>query len=173
MRRLGYLLMVVLAGCSVDKSALPPEAYRSVWSQWQARAPLELLGRPCWSNDAPIPATECYVFEGPRRWSGVIWQNDYFENRFVSGNVGPKLPVNARQTGVLTNNGVGRCRGALCRPFHNSKGPDDPGPKLKAFNVTFVGRRTAYPGHYGHAGHFEHLIIVDRMILEQELPPME
>lgn len=165
--------MLVLAGCSEDKGNFPAEAYRSVWTQWQARAPLDLLGRPCWSDGGPISDEKCYAFESARRWSGVIWQNDYFENRFVAGAGGPKVPVGVRETGVLTSAAERDCRGALCRPFHNSKGPDDPGPELKAFRVTFLGRRTAYPGHYGHAGHFEHLIIVDRMISEQEIPPME
>lgn len=170
MKRLAYLLTLVLAGCSDDKGGTPAEAYQSVLTQWQARAPFDLLGRPCHSDDGRTPDEECYAFEKPRRWSGVIWQNDYFHNQFVAGAVGPKSPVGVRYTGVLTSVAARGCSGALCRPMHSESSLDDPGPELKAFRVTFVGRRTAYPGRYGHSGHFEHLIMVDRMIMEQELP---
>lgn len=165
-----YLLTLTLVGCSNGNGSVPVKAYRSLWAQVQAQAPLRILGLPCRSGGFPVPAEECFRFEKPRRWSGVIWQNDYFENRFVSGATGPRHPAGVRETGVLTSVQKPDCRGAFCRPIHHSNGPNDPEPELKAFKVTFVGRRTAYPGRYGHAGHFEHLIIADRMIAEQELP---
>lgn len=35
---------------------------------------------------------------------------------------------------------------------------------MELFRVEFIGRRTVYPGTYGHLGGYDHYIIADRVI---------
>jgi hypothetical protein len=41
-----------------------------------------------------------------------------------------------------------------------------------AVRIEFIGRRARRPGHYGHMGSYEHLVIVDRIISAQILGPL-
>ena len=41
-----------------------------------------------------------------------------------------------------------------------------------AIRIEFIGRRARRPGHYGHLGGYEHLVIVDRIISTEFVGPL-
>lgn len=143
----------------------PPQAYLDKADRWMAETGRSLPGRPvpCAYTriengvevTSSIDTDKCVHMAPPKRWSG-LWRNQFEGSRFC--------PAPVRECAPDTP-GVGIW-------LSWDKGPD---PSGGLYRVEFIGRRTAYPGRYGHLGVAEHEMIVDRMlaISELEAPPPE
>jgi hypothetical protein len=167
---LPLILMMVTVSCSPPTVGTSPLAYSSGWDRLLVKHPwLQVLRRVCVKNGSLLPDEQCYRFEAPRRWSGIIIHNDNFQNYFYPGRSGYSRERSRSSTYGVTNAPVRRyCQSAVCRPL----GPQTPSeePDAKAYYIEFVGRRTAHEGPYGHMGVFGHLIVVDRILAERQIP---
>ena len=101
-------------------------------------------------NALPRDAHECYKFDSPRRWKGFAYLG-FETSRFC--------PEPAHD---CSNDTPGDYIWLSAAPSIKAPPWDgDTSPQL--FEVDFIGRKTTYPGHYGH-GAFEQEIIADRLI---------
>lgn len=153
--------IVLLGGCNYP----PLDAYSHAQDKVEAATGIPLLGRgPCFAavyNDKVEPGkslTEiCYKMTSPRRWRG-LWRDDFEGSRFC--------PAPARE---CTFQSAGD---RIWLDFSYSLPADQ---KRMAsgglYEVDFIGRRTAVPGHYGHMGVFDAEIIADRMISTRQVEP--
>lgn len=129
---------------------------------------------PCTRHIEPgvigsVPTDQCYKMEAPRRYRG-IWIDEFEGQRFIpEGTIPPKWPEGdpqapgwreqfdrARAASIWLN--VERAK----LPHRNRRGG-------RRVLIEFVGRKTLYPGAYGHMGMSGNEIIVDRVISVKEL----
>lgn len=90
-----------------------------------------------------IPTDQCVHMEPARVWRGQ-WINQYEHTVFCPANLDEdKCPVPNNRTWLSGATG---------------------GEIGHRYRVSFVGRKTKYPGGYGHFGLYQSEIIVDRMI---------
>jgi hypothetical protein len=133
-----------------------------------------LREQPCASRDAAQtiitrPTDQCYRMEPARRHRGV-WVDAFEGQAFVpEGTTPPQWP----DCGA---------RSPHCREQHEraqaariwidvSRARLSPGYRRGGHRwmIEFVGRKTLYPGSYGHMGMSGHEIIVDRLISLEEV----
>jgi len=106
------------------------------------------------------PWDQCLRFTPPRRWKGIA-ELGLENSRFCDGARDRCPPWEMDPLTWLefrpgSTDGF-KIRGAI------------EGPHLD--RIEFIGRRTIYPGQFGHMGGYDHHMIVDRMISIQELEP--
>ncbi len=174
--RLGLALLafVLLALMFFDGPAnyerQPPEAYAAPADRLAVRFPiLQLFHEVCVKERRRLPSTHCYRFDAPRRWTGIMVQNDYFDDYFfpdqtISAGDLPKAMI----YGVINLPARANCRDATCHPDPSLTVRDENWQPM-AFAITFIGRRTAVQGNYGHMGYFGHEIVMDRLISQREI----
>jgi hypothetical protein len=103
------------------------------------------------------PQEECYKFDSPRRWKG-LWLGAFETSSFC-----PEPARSCDTPGERIWLEVGP---SAHLPYRRWNG--DTSPVL--YQVDFVGRKTAYPGWYGHVGRYQQEIIMDRLISIRRLP---
>ena len=183
------------ATAAIGQFASPqPEVFARAEDQRRAR----LLGTPCTKADvgrgcyyareflvreAPcifhidattngsLPVDQCYKMDVPRRYRGV-WIDAFEGQQFIpNGTKEPQWPG-----GDLTSPAIRKKfeqarsamiwldveRARLGHDFNNANG--------RRMSIDFIGRKTLYPGWYGHMGMSGSEIIVDRVISLRECP---
>ncbi len=97
----------------------------------------------------PDRVDQCFKMMPRQHWRG-LWRDDFEGSRFC--------PAPARNCPSATS------RRAIWLDFGYGKRPNGEAPTGQLYAIAFVGRRTLYPGFYGHMGMSRHEIIVDRLI---------
>jgi hypothetical protein len=105
------------------------------------------------------PQEECYKFDPPRRWKGLAL--GAFETSLFCPEPAQACPETKTKEKIWLQVGPNVRVPASAR--------DD---KLAAgmFAVDFVGRKTSYPGGYGHLGDYDQEIIMDRLLSMKRVP---
>lgn len=130
----------------------PPEAYLRTEDQEKARC-YRLDHMPCTVESVEngitiisgLPIDECYRMLPRQRYSGV-WVNEFEGSRFYPGR---STRPDARDE---------------ARIWLDVQRVNPRAVYGLAYQVEFEGRRTMYPGPFGHLGSADHELIVDRVI---------
>ena len=103
------------------------------------------------------PQEECYKFDPPRRWKG-LWFGEFETSRFC--------PEPARQ---CPDNRPGEYIWLEVGPAAHVP---PSGEKMMGgmWQVDFVGRKSTFPGEYGHLGESQEEIIMDRLLAIKRVP---
>ena len=111
-----------------------------------------------------IPTDQCYKMEPPRRYRG-IWVDEFEGQAFIpEGSTPPEWPrADPKSAGWRQQ--FERARAAtiwldMSRVYVDGEHR----PRGRKWIIEFVGRKTMYPGEYGHMGLSGHEIIVDRVL---------
>ncbi len=168
LRLAAAILSALLGGCSrADRAPYetPAQAYRSWDDRFVAATgfPLPWRPYPC-STEKTVQfrgetfrvmenklTDQCVHMTARTRWRGV-WKTEFEGSQFCPG-ARSECSLRSARPWIWMNAGV--------KTELNGK----------LYRVEFEGRRTRFPGGYGHMGEFDHEIIVDRMISIEELPP--
>ncbi len=118
---------------------------------------------------AGIPIDQCYKMEEPRRYRG-IWIDEFEGQAFIPEGTEPPQWPSPEATSHGWTERHERARAASIwldveragLEHHFNKG----GRRMR---IDFVGRKTLYPGYYGHMGMSGSEIIVDRVISLKEM----
>jgi len=195
--RLRVMLVCTAAGlgtAAAGQFTFPePEVYARPEDQARARLRLEPcaetdVGRGCYRWDsclireapctyhvdantiASVPTDQCYKMEASRRYRGV-WLDEFEGQAFIpEGTTAPEWPRgDATRSGWRERFESARASriwldvSRVGLEHHFREG----GRKVL---IEFDGRKTMYPGSYGHLGMSGHEIIVDHMISLKECP---
>lgn len=140
----------------------PPEAYLRPEDQERARH-YDINDMPCATESgnyiSELPTDQCVRMTPTQRFEG-LWRNDFEGSRFC--------PAPARTCSFDTQGTRIWLDMVASLPQHGWR----PGG---LYAVTFVGRRTLFPGRYGHMGLDQHEVIVDQFVSVRELerPPTD
>ncbi|HEY0115711.1 MAG TPA: hypothetical protein VGB54_08320 [Allosphingosinicella sp.] len=146
----------------------PAYTYRGFQNQAWAALGLDHFSHPCLTRHdvngetyrGSLPTDQCFRMTEPQRMKGV-WIDQFEGSRFLPG--GTEL-TQARfdEPQIWLDPETKRVPG-LFNP--------DPDAEIRVLEVDFVGRKTLFPGQYGHMGVSQHEVIVDRLISARELDP--
>jgi len=126
------------------------------YAHWEDRlgaATGGLFGQPCLRGETDrLPDDQCYRMAPPERMRG-IWIDEFEGSRFLPGltaapaadPAGPRIWLDMDAHPVPALPAERRRPGGV-------------------YLVDFIGRRTLYPGHYGHMGMSEQEVVVQRLI---------
>lgn len=91
---------------------------------------------------------ECFEKMPARRWSG-LWERGWEWTSFCR-ETAKECPIRADHGDIWLEGAEAAYKG----------------PELVdgLYRIEFVGRRTKYPGYFGHLNQYDHLMVVDRMI---------
>lgn len=130
---------------------------------------------PCIDRSEPgvvasKPFAQCYKLERSRRFRG-IWVDQFEGQAFIpEGTKAPVWPTGDPRSPKWRKQ-IDR---AIAASIWLDVESANVGHKMQQGGrrvlIEFVGRKTMYPGHYGHMGMSGHLIIVDRVISFRECP---
>jgi hypothetical protein len=137
---------LTLVSCSSNADANDPRVYAGVADRWRASFP-GLLGKPC----DGVSERQCYRVDQPRRMRG-LWQRGLEITSFIDRD--ELRPATAKEAEVLV----------ACLDSAQAEDPNAPPVTSGAYDVEFIGRKTLYPGHYGHVGACRSEIFVDRFV---------
>lgn len=168
-----------------------PEVYPRAEDQARARLRLEPcaeadVGRGCYRygnrlvREAPctyhldagtiasIPTDQCYKMEAPRRFRGV-WVNEFEGQAFIpEGTTAPEWP---RGDPTMPNRREQFEQARAARIWIDVSPTDlDHEFRGRRAFIEFDGRKTMYPGDYGHLGMSGQYIVVDHVISLRECP---
>jgi hypothetical protein len=89
----------------------------------------------------------CFEMMSARRWKG-LWKSGWEWTNFC--------PAPARECSISAEHGD------IWLEFaeHAYSGPE---LKDGLYEIEFIGRRTKVPGHFGHLGQYDHLMVADRV----------
>ncbi len=155
------VLALALSGCS--DGGPPTRAYQHFQDRaWSSLGLSGLFGHsPCFRTRNGVPDRladrECYRFLPPQRMRGV-WLNDFEGQFFLPNHIGPPPQV------VGTRFRMAMDRAQLSRIAGTDFENGDPQNQPKAVWVDFIGRRTQFPGGYGHFGMSEHIVVTERLL---------
>ena len=133
----------------------PPEYFAHWPDRMKERFPelQKVFGPSCiWRGG--VPTEQCFRMEEARRWRG-LWRNEFEGSRFCEAPAAQCDHDTPSTKMWLTNKLYKESYGGL-------------------YQVDFIGRRTLYPGLFGHLPITDrHEVIVDRMLVmkEVEAPP--
>ena len=102
----------------------------------------------------PKRTEDCFEMTPQRRWSG-LWRAALEGSQFCPDEAGRPAKECAFKEGTTMT---------WLEPR------SDYTPNGILYQVNFVGRRTARPGHFGAYGFYQHEIVVDRMISMKRVP---
>lgn len=158
--------MLILTGCSTQSNDPSPQRYRSGWNRFAAQLGVEGVFGACMKKGTykghetleSIPDEQCYRFNPPERIEGV-WIDEFEGVRLLT-----TAQYDAGIRDVEDDSTWLDVKPADQRP---GTGPPDYTPRV--FRIVFIGRRSTYPGEYGHGGMSRHLVLLDRMISIEEI----
>ena len=164
-RLIAAMLVMILAGCKERMASFA--AYRDPKDALISLFPV--FGYPCASVEkfddvkfvASKPTDECFKMEKPRRFRG-IWIDEFEGSTFYEG----ITSVSAAKRRMASNSAAPDSKVEWLTWHRGNRVPE---LTSRVVLIDFVGRRTAYPGHYGHMGGSDSEIIVDRMIFAREI----
>lgn len=188
------LVMMVASGLALTQVAPPtPEVFARSEDQQRARL-LDVKcndadeGHGCYRyndllvREAPctyhveagvigsLPTDQCYKMEAPRRYRGV-WVDEFEGQRFIpEGTNPPEWPrTDPKSPGWKAQ--FERARLAtIWLDVSRVTIAQRPRQRGGKWLIEFVGRKTMYPGAYGHLGMSGQEIFVDRLIMLRECP---
>jgi hypothetical protein len=194
---LTLMLVCVMTGVSTEafaQFALPnPYVFARAEDQQRAR----LLGKPCAQADeghacyrydgrlireAPctyhiepgvigsVATDQCYKMEAPRRYRG-IWIDEFEGQQFIpEGTQAPEWPRGDPKSPDWRRKADQAISATIWLDGERAKlGHKWQQGRRRVF-IEFIGRKTMYPGNYGHMGMSGHEIIVDSVISQRECP---
>lgn len=153
---------LTLAGCEKPKNWVPsyPPEYLARWSDRQKERFPELqtvFGPSCvWRMD---DTKTCFKMTEPQKWTG-LWRRGFEESRFCADQ-----PHHAAE---MCDDYFYDRAAWLNGDLGVQVAPNEPQGGL--YRVEFIGRRTQYPGHFGHLGMYDFEIYVDRPISIRRVP---
>lgn len=117
-----------------------------------------------------LPIDKCYKMDPPRRYRGV-WVDEFEGQSFIpEGTKAPEWPRGDPKSPEWRKQADRVIAATIWLDVERAKiGHDWQRGGRKVF-IEFVGRKTRYPGNYGHMGMSGQEIIVDRMISLRECP---
>ena len=151
---IAIVLCLILAGCNRPAPKLSEAKLQEIKADSPGITD-DCLDKIRWGGIEAMPdaVDQCFVITKPRQWRGV-WDAGFEWSDFFPAEAG----------GCPSKTG----RGGIWLTF--AEGAYS-GPRLDgSYEIEFVGRRTMYPGHFGHLGMYDHEMIVDRMISIRKLP---
>ena len=195
--RLMLALVCTMAGGSTAAVGQVASSDTRVFARAEDQARARLLGKPCTEADvghgcyrydgrlvreAPclyhidaetmgsLPTDTCYKMEAPRRYRG-IWVDEFEGQSFVpEGTKAPEWPRGNRSSPEWIKQVDRAIAATIWLDVERAKvGHKWQQGGRKVF-IEFVGRKTRYPGNYGHMGMSGQEIIVDRVISLRECP---
>jgi hypothetical protein len=159
------LLMLPLGACNQRQP--PAEVYRSAWHRMVVTLHLEpIFGSPCFVKEktqfgdtyAFIGEDKCYRLNPPERIDG-IWHYEFEGSQLLTSAEFAKGDLWSHDHTWLEPSM--HLPDGLC---------DKDGPCDGDFHVVFIGRRSQYPGRYGHLGGSRNLVLMDRLISIERMP---
>src|SRR3954470_2501612 len=158
------LLILLLAGCS-SQDATPARAYRDPVDRLRVALGLDgVIGHVCYQESGGVSIfigmTRCYRFGPPRRMRGV-WRDAFEGSEFFPGRTA--APGEGERSGIWLWVEENATVSAALGPGSGALPP-------RLIRLDFVGRRTLYPGRYGHLGLSSDFVVVDRLVSAQVLP---
>jgi len=152
------LMLTLLAGCEKPKDWVPvyhPEHFAHWSDRMKERFPelQTVFGPSCLWGGAFSTVDACFAMEEPRRWEG-LWASGWEWSEFC--------PAPARGCPVGGDRDIW-----LEFPEEAFKGRYS---EEGVYRVEFVGRRTKYPGYFGHLGQYSYSMVVDRVISIKKIP---
>ena len=122
------------------------------------------------STIGSLPTDQCYQMEAPRHYRGV-WVDEFEGQRFIPQGTNPPEWPRTNPTFPGWRKQAERARlAAIWLDTSRINLDRKSGPRGAKRLIEFVGRKTMYPGAYGHLGMSGQEIIVDRMISLRECP---
>lgn len=129
---------------------------------------------PCTYHIGPraigsVPTDQCYKMEAPRRYRGV-WIDEFEGQAFIpEGSKAPEWPKGDPKSAGWWKAFEAARAATIWLDVERTdlRGKRRRGGKML---IEFVGRKTLYPGNYGHMGMSGNEIIVDRVISLQGCP---
>ncbi|MDP1025962.1 hypothetical protein Q5H91_01945 [Sphingomonas sp. KR1UV-12] len=117
-----------------------------------------------------LPTDQCYKMEAPRRYRGV-WIDEFEGQRFIpEGTRPPEWPrTDPKSPGWRERFEQARLA-TIWLDASRINLDQKPRQRGAKWFIEFVGRKTMYPGAYGHLGMSGHEVIVDRMISLRKCP---
>jgi hypothetical protein len=117
-----------------------------------------------------LPTDQCYKMERPRRYRGV-WVDEFEGQRFIAeGTSPPEWPRNDPKSPRWRERFEQARLATVWLDASRVTFDQKPRQRGGKWFIEFLGRRTLYPGAYGHLGMSGQEIIVDRMISLRECP---
>jgi len=163
-------LVCLLTGCDRPPEQKIPVVADAVIQKMKAEDPGitdACLEKIRWGGfeAAPEQLDQCFRLTKPRHWRGVL-HYDLEESRFCVDAV-ERCPPPADRESVNWLSFSSK----IVLPETLLRRPSD--PLRRDFAIEFIGRRTLYPGHYGHMGTYPNEIMVDRLISVREIKNVE
>lgn len=143
----------------------PAYVYRGWTNQLWVALGLHLFSYPCVETvrdedgtytEGVLPTDQCYRMSPPQLMRGV-WIDEFEGSQFLPGAqdaAQAEVGLGSISLDVETN----RIPGLFEQSYTGGA------EELRAFQIDFIGRKTAFKGQYGHLGGSDYLIIVDRLI---------
>lgn len=170
-----------------------PEVFARAEDQERAR----LLGKPCTQDDeghgcfrldgrllrespctyhiepgviGSLVTDKCYKMEPPRRFQGV-WIDEYEGQKFIpEGTQAPEWPKGDPKSSEWRKQADQAIAATIWLDVEHTNLRKKQQQNGRRLFIDFVGRKTMYPGNYGHMGMSGQEIIVDRVISQHECP---
>jgi hypothetical protein len=195
--RLMLVLTCVTAGISTEAFGqfVPPDPEVFARAEDQQRA--RLLGKPCTQADeghgcyrhngrsirkfpctyhietgvmGSLPTDQCYKMDAPRRYRGV-WIDEFEGQQFVpEGTAIPEWPRGDPKSPEWRKQSDQAIAATIWLDVQRAKLGHKWRQGGRRVFIEFVGRKTMYPGNYGHMGMSGQEIIVDHVISQRECP---
>jgi hypothetical protein len=191
------VLACAMAGISTDAFAQfanpKPEVFARAEDQERAR----LLGKPCAEADeghgcyrfggrliraapcaylfeegaiASLPLDECYKMDAPRRYRGV-WVDVFEGQQFIpEGTAAPEWPRGDLKSPEWRKQADQAIAATIWLDVRRANLEHTLQLGGRRVFIEFVGRKTMYPGNFGHMGMSGQEIIVDQVISQRECP---
>lgn len=170
-----------------------PEVFARVEDQERAR----LLGKPCTQADEghacyrydgrlirespcsyhieagvirSLPTDQCYKMDAPRRYRGV-WIDEFEGQQFAPEGIRvPEWPRGDPKSPKWRQQADQAIAATIWLDVQHTKLGHKWQQGGRRVFIEFIGRKTMYPGNYGHMGMSGQEIIVDRLISQRECP---
>ena len=119
-----------------------------------------------------LPVDQCFKMEPPRRYRGV-WIDEFESQRFIpEGTPAPEWPDGDLKSSEWRKQAGRAIAATIWLDVERAKLGHKWQQGGRRVFLEFVGRKTLYPGNYGHMGMSGQAIIVDTVISQRECAPI-
>jgi hypothetical protein len=120
-----------------------------------------------------LPTEQCYKMDAPRRYRGV-WIDAFEGQQFIpEGTTVPEWPRGDPSSPEWKKQADRAIAATIWLDVRQARLDHKWQQGGRRVFLEFVGRKTLYPGNYGHMGMAGQEIIVDRVISQRECTPAE
>ncbi|WP_296614099.1 hypothetical protein [Sphingomonas sp.] len=117
-----------------------------------------------------VPTDQCYKMDAPRRYRGV-WIDEFEGQKFIpEGTRAPEWPRGNPQSPEWQKKADQAIAATIWLDVDRAKLGHKWQQGGRRVFIEFIGRKTMYPGNYGHMGMSGQEIIVDRVIAQRQCP---